>query len=255
MQFNFKNSGGEMTSATGTFRASCGGTDIASTTVSTLDTANSTVRFMTTITGTMPFATVCQVSTSDVKGSGPGGTSAAVSAMLTFTTKTAPACTSPAMRNSVGTCVSPPAATGYTWNDVIKVWVADIDVLVTGLNMLPQACVTFGDACWKASTADGTIKYFATGMVINGRKQVMAGYRLYSSNAASVTFAMVPFYLDTEADTPVLNKSVSSAYTTDGFASGKGNQVGVKFITPTNICGEYYFTGSGIGTRLISCPI
>ncbi len=84
---NFRNGGGQMDSATGTFRTTCGGADVASTTIMTLDTANSTARFAVTITGTMPFSTVCQVSTTNVQGSGPGGTSAAVSATLTFTTK------------------------------------------------------------------------------------------------------------------------------------------------------------------------
>jgi hypothetical protein len=175
----------------------------------------------------------------------------------TFTTS-AVVCTAPAMLNSAGTCISPPAATGYTWNSVIKVWVADIGTLVTGLNALPAECVTVGDACWKESSASGKIKYFATNMVltgINDRKMVFAGFIVGKSGPASGYFNTIPIYIDTEADTPFINKDIGASWNSDGFVNGKGSQEGLKFTTPTNGCWEKFFTGTGTNSRSVSCPI
>lgn len=163
------------------------------------------------------------------------------------------ACPAPAMANASGTCINPPAATGYTWNSVIKVWVADIGTLVTGLNTLPAECATIGDTCWKTS---GKINYFATNMVINGRSLVMAGFLVGGSDpVVSGNFNMIPIYSDTEADSPVLGKTIANGSVSGGFVNAKGSQDGVKYTTPTNGCWEKFFTGVAITSRSISCPI
>jgi hypothetical protein len=170
----------------------------------------------------------------------------------------APVCTAPAMANSSGTCVSPPAGTGYTWNNVIKAWVADIGTLVVGLNTLPAECVTIGDACWKASTANGTIKYFGTNLALTGfsnRKVVFAGFIIGGSGFGSGNFNMIPIYLDSEAESPYINKMIVNASYTDGFVNARGSQDGVKFTLPLGICGEFFFNGNGIASHSASCPI
>jgi hypothetical protein len=81
---------------------------------------------------------------------------------ITFTTGADPSvvvCTAPAMLTTANTCISPPAATGYTWNAVVKVWVADRGVYITSINTLPATCLNIGDACYLANAADGTIKF------------------------------------------------------------------------------------------------
>lgn len=175
----------------------------------------------------------------------------------TFTTGNSPppVCTAPAMQNSLGNCMSPPTTTGYTWNTVIKVWVADIGTLVVGLNVLPAECVTVGDACWKESSANGKIKYFATGMTVNGngRALVFGGFFIGGSGRLSGFFNLIPIYADTEADTPGLNKGLAPGALSVGFVSGKGSQVGVKFTMPTGECGEKFFDGNGITSRSNSC--
>jgi hypothetical protein len=166
-----------------------------------------------------------------------------------------PTCTAPAMLNSANTCISPPAVTGYTWNTANKVWVADIGVLGTGLNTLPAECVNFGDACWKASSANGTIKYFATNMVISGRNQIMAGYIIGGTGVGSGNFFIMPFYADADADTPVSNKAINATFEPTTMVTAKGSQDGVKFTIPGNLCGEIFHNGTGVTDRAVQCPI
>lgn len=174
---NFRNGGGQMDSATGTFRTTCGGADVASTTLMTLDTANSTARFAVTITGTMPFSTVCQVSTTNVQGSGPGGTSAAVSATLTFTTKAAPAWWPPEFVPQ-GTKVyldKTTAPAGAVTNATFP------GQTLSG--MLPMDCKLVGDDCWKEATRNGTIKFVQGGgrdPTVPNEPVVFAFYRVIS---------------------------------------------------------------------------
>ncbi len=165
------------------------------------------------------------------------------------------ACMPPSMLNSSYICMPPPAPTGYTWNVANKVWVADIGTLVTGLNTLPAECVTIGDACWKVSSANGTIKYFGTGLTVDGRKFIFAGYIIGGTLPGAGSFAMKTIYFDTEAATPGLSKGVNVAYNTSGIVNAKGSVDGVKYTTPTNGCWEFFYTGSGTNTRSATCPI
>jgi len=164
-------------------------------------------------------------------------------------------CNLPSQLNSLGVCMAPPAPTGYTWNVANKVWVADIGTLVTGLNTLPAECVTIGDACWKVSSANGTIKYFGTGLTVDGRKFIFAGYIIGGTLPGAGSFAMKTIYFDTEAATPGLSKEVNVAYNTSGIVNAKGSVDGVKYTTPTNGCWEFFYTGSGTNTRPATCPI
>jgi len=164
-------------------------------------------------------------------------------------------CPAPAMTNSLGTCTSPPAASGYNWDNITKAWVADVGVLVVGLNTLPAECLTVGDACWKESTANGTIKYFASNTVINGRKNKWAGFFIGSSGVGSWALRMIPIFLDTEADTYITDKTIAAGFISSAIVDAKGSQDGVRVTSPRIGCGEFFFDGAGIGTRTISCPI
>lgn len=178
----------------------------------------------------------------------------------TVITENAPVvCTPPSMANSVNVCMQPPAATGYTWNNTIKAWVANIGVLVTSLNELPLECKVIGDACWKGKTADGTIKYFETNLVMTGfsaRKIVFAGLVVSKqSGFAAGNFNLIPIYVDTESDAPLLNNLVLNGSNTDGVVTLKGSQNGVKFTTPANGCWEKVWVGNGFSSATTTCPI
>ena len=170
-------------------------------------------------------------------------------------TGTAVTCTSPAMANSLGACVNPPAASGYSWNSVLKVWVADIGTTITSLNTLPDACLAVGDACWKASTANGTIKYISSNVVYSGRKVIFAGFIIGPNSFGAGNFNMKWVYADAEGETPAANKSPANGFSMDGFVNAKGSDIGVKYTMPSGNCGEFFFNGSGIATRFVSCPI
>lgn len=197
---------------------------------------------------------------SDVTATGAGG-SAKTTVNTSFTVEAAPVvtCQGAAMMNSVNTCVSPPAATGYTWNNVIKAWVANIGTNVVGLNELPLECTTIGDACWKASTASGAIKYFETNAVatgINSRKLVVAGIIVSKkSSFAAGNFTLIPVYPDSESDTPYTNLSILNGSNTDGVVNLKGSDGGVKFTTPTNGCWEWGRVTGGWANHSTACPI
>ena len=165
------------------------------------------------------------------------------------------ACPSPAVASSTGNCINPPAASGYSWNSVLKVWVADIGTTITSLNTLPDACLAVGDACWKASTANGTIKYISSNVVYSGRKVIFAGFIIGPNSFGAGNFNMKWVYADAEGETPAANKSPANGFSMDGFVNAKGSDIGVKYTMPSGNCGEFFFNGSGIATRFVSCPI
>jgi len=174
----------------------------------------------------------------------------------TFTTS-AVVCADPLARiNSQGTCVSPPAATGYTWNDIIKAWVADIGVLVTGANTLPAACVTVGDACWLASVADGTIKFVNSGVVMTGLNTRPINFAIYMTNIGGVVgYNKMPMYADVIATSALANQAVNNSSSANISTDYKGSALGVKYTVPTQGCFERVFVGAGFGTNTTTCPI
>lgn len=117
-----------------------------------------------------------------------------------FTTAADPSsCTLPAMKNSLGVCISPPAATGYTWNAGLGAWVANVGVKVVGTNELPAGCTFWADQCWKDSVANGTVKFIATPALMigyNNRPVVFAYYRLYSTIFKANQWNYLPIYAD-----------------------------------------------------------
>jgi len=170
----------------------------------------------------------------------------------TFTT-TVLTCTPPARVSYANTCVSPPSPSGYTWNDIIKAWVADIGVLVTGANTLPAACVTVGDACWLASVADGTIKFVNSGVVMTGantRPIVFAYYLTASGN-----WVTMPMYADVLATSPAANQNVNNGGGSSIITDIKGSANGVKKTVPAFGCFEEVYGGGVFVNNTTTCPI
>lgn len=169
----------------------------------------------------------------------------------------APACIAPAMQNSVGACMSPPLAIGYTWNNIIKAWVADIGVLVTGANTLPAACVTVGDTCWLNSVADGTIKFANSNIVITGqntRPIVFAFYRPGSGIGAGY-YLTTPVYADVVGVSTLLNQNIENGGIFDAITEVKGSTLGLKQTSPGFGCWEKVFDTGAFVNHSISCPI
>ncbi len=167
---------------------------------------------------------------------------------ITFTTDADPSivvCTAPAMLTTANTCISPPAATGYTWNSVVKVWVADRGIYVTSINTLPATCLNIGDACYLAKAADGTIKFVqGPTSVMFAVYQTADGYlNTYPINAADGT-----------------RNNISAALIAGG-ASGNlwdyvvGTTSGIiqKVVTPS-ACFEYAF-GTLWSNSPVTCPV
>lgn len=167
-------------------------------------------------------------------------------------------CLPPTMQNSKGACMLPPAPTGYTWNNVIKAWVADIGVLVTGVNTLPATCVTIGDACWLDSIADGTIKLTNTNAVatgVNTRPIVFASYIVGNSSFFGY-YVSVPLYADEVSKSAFLNQNVENGGVNAPIADVKGSASGLKQNFLSAGCWERVWGGNGAwGNISISCPI
>ena len=174
----------------------------------------------------------------------------------TFST-TAITCTAPAMANSLGVCMSPPAASGYTWNTVLRAWVADIGTLVVGTNQLPAACVLVGDAFWNQSIANGTIKLVNTGMLITGvntRPLVFAYYQAGAGSAFPGSYMTTPVYADAVGDTPLSPNNTANGGVTEVLSSVKGSGFGLKETSPSG-CWEKVFANPFFSARSTQCPI
>jgi hypothetical protein len=176
----------------------------------------------------------------------------------TFTTMVV-TCVAPAMLNGLGGCMAPPAVTGYTWNIVLRAWVADIGTLVVGTNQLPAGCVLVGDACWNQSIADGTIKLANSGLVLTGfntRPIVFAFYRAGTGTAFTGVYLTLPLYADAIGDTPQFVKNAAQDGVKEMATDVKGSSVGLK-ATFTSGCWEKIFsqTSASFLTRSIACPI
>ncbi len=164
------------------------------------------------------------------------------------------ACTAPAMANSLGTCMSPPVANAI-WNSVMKAWAYPAGVLVVGLNTLPAACVTIGDACWKAMIADGTIKLVSTNAAMTGystRPVVFAVYKTFDGYNNQV-----PLYTDVPALSTFANQLVFNGGGMQAVTDVKGSDNGIKITYPDYGCYERVHTGGGGwgNVKLGSCPI
>jgi hypothetical protein len=181
-----------------------------------------------------------------------------LSANGTITTTAPPlvTCTLPAMRTSMNTCMSPPALTGYTWNDIIKAWVADIGTLVVGANTLPDTCVSVGDACWMESIANGTIKLVNSGVQMTGmntRPVVFAFYRIGNNGSIGANkYQTLAVYADVSAEAPF--NLWSGAFPT-AFQDVKGSTNGIKITIPPNGCYEFVWKGTFFGNNVATCPI
>lgn len=168
----------------------------------------------------------------------------------------ASACLPPTMENSKGACMLPPAPTGYTWNNIIKAWVADIGTLVTGANTLPATCVTVGDQCWLDSVADGTIKFVNSNAVMTGFSTRPVVFAFYKGNFNGTNYYGVkPMYADVEAVSTAANQDVSNGGNTDTVTEIKGSQNGAKQTVPSFGCWERVWQDIGFGNIQISCPI
>jgi predicted small lipoprotein YifL len=177
---------------------------------------------------------------------------------ITFTTgvNPAPTCTAPAMLTSAKTCISPPAATGYTWNNIMKAWIADIGVLVTGANTLPAACVTIGDACWLESVANGTVKFVNSGAVRTGFDTRPISFAFYITKIGGVDYYNVmPMYADVLATAVAGNQSVGNGSMGNIISDVKGTALGANQTVPAFGCYERIWLGGGFGNTQSTCPI
>ena len=153
-------------------------------------------------------------------------------------------CTAPAMLSSANTCVSPPAASGYTWNAAVKVWVADRGIYVVDINTLPATCLNIGDACYLANAADGTIKF------VQGPTSVM--FAVYQTADG---------YLNRK---PLNNDGTPNNVGTSLLSGGSSGNlwdyvVGTEFgiiqkVTTPSECFEFTFTTIW-GNSAVTCPV
>lgn len=153
-------------------------------------------------------------------------------------------CTLPSMKNSMNTCMSPPAPTGYTWNDIIKAWVADVGVLVTGANLLPAGCVTIGDACWLESVANGTIKFANSGVVMTGvnTRPIIFAYYHVNLQVGAVVYDVYN-YMPLYADVQASSPSASQLV-------GSGGVVNLSLSVKGTASGIKYDTSQGCFERV-----
>ncbi len=166
-------------------------------------------------------------------------------------------CTAPSAVNAVtNTCITPPAATGYTYNPNLGgggAFVANIGVLVTGANTLPAACLTVGDACWVQSVQNGTIKFVNSGAVMTGINTRPIVFAYYASNFNSnLYYYNLPIFAD-DGTSATLNSVNTGGIS--GITSVRGTTTGTKLLDNYGICGERYFNGSGFAGNIIACPI
>lgn len=167
-------------------------------------------------------------------------------------------CTAPAMANSLGACVSPPAGTGYSWNSVIKAWVADIGTLVVGANTLPATCVTFGDACWTQSVANGTIKFANSNVrdtVNSARPVVFAFYRAGAGSAFPGVYMSTPMYADVAGEAALSNQNTANGGNGNVISNVKGSAGGVKQTISDGCWEKVWDAGGAWVNHSISCPI
>ena len=180
-----------------------------------------------------------------------------------FTTGANPtACTLPAMKNSLGACISPPAATGYTWNAGLGAWVANVGVKVVGTNELPAGCTFWADQCWKDSVANGTVKFIATPALMigyNNRPVVFAYYRLFSTVFKVNAWNYLAIYAD---DGSLVGSNISGGSREEiDFAQGSAKGV-IVHSKPTGDCYEMawnspqklWMVNGGTNTLPITCP-
>ena len=165
-------------------------------------------------------------------------------------------CTAPAMLTTANTCISPPAATGYTWNSVVAggVWVADIGVLVTGANLLSSASFVIGDTAWLQAMANGTIKCTNTSSTkADGRPEIFCHYKTVNGviNNGSEYYVSMPMMADTIATGGGANQSVGNGGSVNIATEFKGSVNGVKQKIPAFGCYEFAYNGANYTTNTL----
>ena len=176
----------------------------------------------------------------------------------TLSTPVAPVvCTAPAMASAANTCVPPPAATGYTWNNNIKAWVANIGVLVSGANTLPATCLTIGDDCWKANVANGTVKFVNSGSVMTGlnTRPIVFAFYVVTNRFGNPSYNLLAIYGDSEAESAAASQNLDNGGVNSTISAIKGSTSGALMTGPVAGCAERTFTGSGFGNTVAACPI
>ena len=164
-------------------------------------------------------------------------------------------CTLPSMKNSFGVCISPPAVAGYSWNNTMKAWVADIGVLVTGANTLPDSCFLIGDACWKENVANGKIKFVNSGIIMTGQNTrpiifayyVIGGFS--NGNPAAGFHNVVAMYADVEATSPAASQVTWNGGVYFTIPTIKGTASGAK-VTATGLTAGVTSTGTACYERI-----
>lgn len=124
-------------------------------------------------------------------------------------------CSSVEKMNAYGVCVAPPiagaftkdaanntvpaTAANFTWNDTAKVWMANIGVKITNPNHV--TCQNVGDEitwidghktpdgtdCWKKASADGTVKFAMSGIVVPSEPTRKLMFAYYTVNAPTTS--------------------------------------------------------------------
>lgn len=163
------------------------------------------------------------------------------------------ACTSPSMKNALGICISPPAATGYSWNSVLGggVWEANDELftngiltragtLVSGANQMSSGCQNIGDDVWLKDSASGKIKYIKSAVKGDAEQLSFAYYQSCSSlpGFQAGVYVIVPMYSNKVATSPSTSLNVSNGGLTTPIIEAKGTDTGVKVKIPS---------GSGTG--------
>ncbi len=180
-----------------------------------------------------------------------------------FTTGANPtACTLPAMKNSLGACISPPATTGYTWNAGLGAWVANVGVKVVGTNELPAGCTFWADQCWKDSVANGTVKFIATPALMigyNNRPVVFAYYRLYSTIFKANQWNYLPIYADNGSlvGSNIFGGNIEEIDFAQGSAKGiiiHSKTVGLCYETAWDSTQKSWSVNGGAAATPTTCP-
>lgn len=125
------------------------------------------------------------------------------------------------------TCVSPPATTGYAWNDAVKAWVADTDNKVFTANQLPVGCNSLASQCWKDAVANGTVKFIATTASMTGYNSRPVMFAYFKNTTAFFGATGMWNYLPVYADDGSLVDSDISGGVAQEIDWVSGNSLGV----------------------------
>jgi len=188
-------------------------------------------------------------------------------------------CTAPAQQNALGACMSPPVtgafakddATGnirsavasdFTWSVAAKVWMANMGVKITNPQDIGATKYVANDVgladggLWEKYSADGTIKFAMSDIVIpgyNGRKVMFAYYKTNQSPGGVTIYQRFPIWADTN-NAATINPPVDNGGFQEPSDYSYGSQAGF-VVHSASGCWESYWAPvvNNFSSRSVIC--